>query len=88
MDRYARCQFDVGHDSRLDPRELRSERDLPGSQEYEFEPGMVFALEPFVWVDGVRGGGGVRLEDMILITDGEAHVMSRTGFCEKLFISS
>jgi Xaa-Pro aminopeptidase len=61
---------------------------LPGSSEYEFEPGMVFALEPLIWVDGVRGGGGVRLEEMVLITDGEAHVMSRAGFCDELLISS
>ena len=59
---------------------------LPGSMEYEFEPGMVFALEPLIWVDGVRGGGGVRLEEMVLITDAEAHVMSRTGFCDELLI--
>ena len=26
--------------------------DLPGALEYEFEPGMVFALEPLIWVDG------------------------------------
>jgi Xaa-Pro aminopeptidase len=59
---------------------------LPGSLEYEFEPGMVFALEPLIWVDGVRGGGGVRLEEMVLITDAEAHVMSRAGFCDELLI--
>ena len=59
---------------------------LPGSLEYEFEPGMVFALEPLIWVDGVRGGGGVRLEEMVLITDAEAHVMSRSGFCDELLI--
>jgi Xaa-Pro aminopeptidase len=59
---------------------------LPGSLEYEFEPGMVFALEPLIWVDGVRGGGGVRLEEMVLITDAEAHVMSRTAFCDDLLI--
>lgn len=60
---------------------------LPGSLEYEFEPGMVFALEPLIWVDDVRGGGGVRLEEMVLITDAEAHVMSRTGFCDDLLIA-
>lgn len=60
---------------------------LPGSLEYEFEPGMVFALEPLIWVDDVCGGGGVRLEEMILITDAEAHVMSRTGFCDDLLIA-
>lgn len=60
---------------------------LPGAPEYEFEPGMVFALEPLIWVDGVRGGGGVRLEEMIAITDGEAHVMSRGGFCDDLLLA-
>jgi Xaa-Pro dipeptidase len=60
---------------------------LPGSPEYEFEPGMVFALEPLIWVDGVRGGGGVRLEEMVLITDAEAHVMSRAAFCDELLIA-
>ena len=59
---------------------------LPGSPEYEFEPGMVFALEPLIWVDGVRGGGGVRLEEMILITEAEAHVMSRMAFCDELLL--
>lgn len=60
---------------------------LPGSPEYEFEPGMVFALEPLIWVEGVRGGGGVRLEEMILITEGEAHVMSRGAFCDELLLT-
>jgi Xaa-Pro dipeptidase len=59
---------------------------LPGSPEYEFEPGMVFALEPLIWIEGVRGGGGVRLEEMVLVTDTEAHVMSRAGFCDELLI--
>jgi len=59
---------------------------LPGGEEYEFETGMVFALEPLIWVPGVRGGGGVRLEEMIQITDGEAHVMSRGSFCDDLLI--
>ena len=58
---------------------------LPG-EEYEFEPGMVFALEPLIWVEGVRGGGEVRLEEMILVTDSEAHVMSRGSFCDDLLI--
>jgi len=60
---------------------------LPGAPVYEFEPGMVFAVEPLIWVEGVRGGGGVRLEEMVLITDGEAHVMSRAPFEEKLSLS-
>jgi Xaa-Pro aminopeptidase len=60
---------------------------LPGAPVYEFEPGMVFAVEPLIWVEDVRGGGGVRLEEMVLITEGEAHVMSRAPFEEKLLLA-
>jgi Xaa-Pro dipeptidase len=59
---------------------------LPGAPIYEFQPGMVFAVEPLIWVEGVRGGGGVRLEEMVLITDGDAHVMSRAPFEERLLL--
>ena len=57
---------------------------LPGSTEVELKPGMVFAVEPLVWVPGVRGGGGVRIEDMILITEGDPHVLSRVEYEERL----
>ena len=57
---------------------------LPGAPVYEFEPGMVFAVEPLIWVEGVRGGGGVRLEEMVLVTEGTPHVMSRAPFDERL----
>jgi Xaa-Pro dipeptidase len=57
-----------------------------GASVYEFQPGMVFAVEPLIWVEGVRGGGGVRLEEMVLITEGDAHVMSRAPFEEKLLL--
>jgi Xaa-Pro dipeptidase len=60
---------------------------LPGAPAYEFQPGMVFAVEPLIWVEGVRGGGGVRLEEMVLITDGDAHVMSRAPFEGKLLLT-
>jgi Xaa-Pro dipeptidase len=59
---------------------------LPGSPVVEFEPGMVFAVEPLIWVAGVRGGGGVRLEEMVAITDDEAHVMSRAPFEDRLLL--
>jgi len=29
---------------------------LPGAPVYEIQPGMVFAVEPLIWVEGVRGG--------------------------------
>ena len=59
---------------------------LPGAPVYEFEPGMVFAVEPLIWVEGVRGGGGVRLEEMVLVTEGPPHVMSRAPFDERLLV--
>ena len=59
---------------------------LPGAPTYEFKPGMVFAVEPLIWVDGVRGGGGVRLEEMVLVTADGPHVMSRAPFDEKLML--
>ena len=55
-----------------------------GTREVVLEPGMVFAVEPLIWVPRVRGGGGVRLEDTIVVTDGEAEVLNRCGFDERL----
>lgn len=59
---------------------------LPGAPVVEFQPGMVFAVEPLIWVDGVRGGGGVRLEEMVAITEDEPHVISRAPFEDRLLI--
>lgn len=59
---------------------------LPGATTYEFEPNMVFAVEPLVWVPKVRGGGGVRIEDMVLITDGDPHLLSRVEYEERLLL--
>jgi Xaa-Pro aminopeptidase len=47
---------------------------------------MVFAVEPLIWVEGVPGGGGVRLEEMVLVTDKGPHVMSRAPFDDKLIL--
>jgi Xaa-Pro aminopeptidase len=59
---------------------------LPGAPVYEFQPGMVLAVEPLIWVPGVRGGGGVRLEEMVLVTEDEPHVMSRVAFDDRLML--
>jgi Xaa-Pro dipeptidase len=59
---------------------------LPGAPTYEFRPGMVFAVEPLIWVEGVPGGGDVRLEEMVLVTDKGPHVMSRAPFDDKLIL--
>ena len=55
-----------------------------GTHEVVLEPGMVFAVEPLIWVPNIRGGGGVRLEDTILVSEGEPEVLTRCGFDERL----
>jgi Xaa-Pro aminopeptidase len=55
-----------------------------GTREVVLEPGMVFAVEPLIWVRGARGGAGVRLEDTIVVTDGDPEVLNRCGFDERL----
>ena len=59
---------------------------LPGAPTYDFQPNMVFAVEPLVWVPDVPGGGGVRIEDMVLITDGPARILSRVEYEERLLV--
>jgi len=39
------------------------------------QPGMVLSVEPGVYVPG---WGGVRIEDLVVITDGEAQVLTRS----------
>lgn len=58
--------------------------DFPGAAEVVLEEGMVFALEPLIWVPGVRGGGGVRLEDMVTVTKDGCRVISRLPYDERL----
>ncbi|MBI2881231.1 MAG: aminopeptidase P family protein [Candidatus Tectomicrobia bacterium] len=58
-----------------------------GAAEVELKPGMVFAVEPLIWVPGVRGGGGVRIEDMIWVREDGPEVMSRAPYCEDLLLS-
>ncbi len=59
---------------------------LPGATTYEFQPNMVFAVEPLVWVPDVRGGGGVRIEDMVLVTEDAPRVLSRVEYEERLML--
>jgi Xaa-Pro dipeptidase len=61
--------------------------DLPGAETVTLADGMVFAVEPLIWVDGVRGGGGVRLEDTILITPQGGRALTRLGWDERLLLS-
>jgi Xaa-Pro dipeptidase len=56
---------------------------LPGAKSTELVPNMVFALEPLVWVED-SGGVGVRIEDMILVTEDAPRVLSRVAYEERL----
>jgi Xaa-Pro dipeptidase len=57
---------------------------LPGSTVFDLKPGMIFAVEPLVWVADVPGGGGVRIEDMVLVTEGDPRILSRVEYEERL----
>ncbi len=59
---------------------------LPGAPVVELQPNMVFAVEPLVWVPDTPGGGGVRIEDMVLITESDARILSRVEYEDKLLI--
>ncbi len=57
---------------------------LPGAETIVLEAGMTFAVEPLIWLPGVRGGGGVRLEDTILVEEGGGRALTRSPFEERL----
>jgi Xaa-Pro dipeptidase len=50
----------------------------------DLKPGMIFSMEPGIFVPGTPGGGGVRLEDTILITENGNEVLTKTPYCEEL----
>jgi Xaa-Pro aminopeptidase len=57
---------------------------LDGAETVVLEEGMTFAVEPLIWIGGVRGGAGVRLEDTILVTAAGGAPLSRAPFDERL----
>ena len=59
---------------------------LPGAETVVLEEGMTFAVEPLIWVPGVRGGAGVRLEDTILVTADGGRPLSRMGWDDRLLL--
>src|SRR5262245_13270569 len=59
---------------------------LPGAETVPLEAGMTMAIEPLIWVPGVRGGAGVRLEDTILVADGGGVSLTRTAFDDRLLL--
>jgi len=61
--------------------------ELPGAETVTLREGMTFAVEPLIWVPGVRGGGGVRLEDTILVTPAGGRSLSRAAFDDRLMVT-
>jgi Xaa-Pro aminopeptidase len=59
---------------------------LPGAETVELRAGMTMAIEPLIWVPGVRGGAGVRLEDTVVVADGGGVALTRTGFDKRLLL--
>ena len=60
--------------------------ELPGAEIVTLEENMTFAVEPLIWVGGVRGGGGVRLEDTIVVTEDGGRPLTRTAFDRRLLL--
>ena len=60
--------------------------DLHGAETVTLQEGMTFAVEPLIWIPGVRGGAGVRLEDTILVTAEGGRALDRAPWDERLLL--
>lgn len=56
--------------------------EIAAKSEHEvvLKPGMIFSLEPGIFIPGVPGGGGVRIEDTILVTETGNEVLTTTPY--------
>ena len=54
---------------------------------FELKPGMVFSIEPTIIVPDVPGGGGIRIEDEILVSDSGPELLTRAPLDLRLFPS-
>jgi len=56
----------------------------PDSEVVPLEPGMVFAVEPLIWVPDIVGGAGVRIEETVLITEEGNNILTRCSMDDSL----
>ena len=61
----------IGHGIGLDVHE---EPSISGRNSDTLKPGMVFTVEPAIYIPGL---GGVRIEDMVLVTDRGHEILTR-----------
>lgn len=59
---------------------------MAGAETITLASHMTMAIEPLIWVPGVPGGGGVRLEDTIAVSDDGGVALTRTTFDERLLL--
>jgi Xaa-Pro aminopeptidase len=57
---------------------------IGSEKEVVLKPGMIFSMEPGIFIPGTPGGGGVRIEDTILITEEGNEVLTQTPYDENL----
>jgi Xaa-Pro aminopeptidase len=79
-EKYQQPHF-TGHGQGLAPRDLPSIGDPGQTKEFIIEPNMVIALEPGIFKPGV---GGVREEDVILVTEDGHEVLSKVEYDQTL----
>jgi len=75
------CGISGGHSAGVGPWEYPWFSDITKDSAVPLEPGMYFSFEPYA---GIPGIGGVRLENQVLVTEGEPEIFTPLPFDERL----